>query len=53
MFEFSVTKNMKKNNNNDDNRRIPTYLLTLNIKELKTSVKQGKMVTTLNKMRRC
>ena len=50
MFEFSVSKDMKLNKN--DKRRIPTYLLanllTLIIKELKISVEQGRMVTTLN-----
>ena len=41
---------MKKNNN--DKRRIPTHLLenilTLIIQELKISVEQGTVVTTLN-----
>ena len=46
MFEFSVTKDIKINNN--DKRRILTYLLTLIIKELKTSVEQGRVVTTFN-----
>ena len=48
MFEFSVSKDMKKNNN--DKKRIPRYLLanllTLIVKELKISFKQGKVVTT-------
>ena len=47
MFEFSVGKDMKVTNNNDK-RRIPTYLLTLIIKELNISVEQGRVVTTLN-----
>ena len=46
MFEFSVSKDMKKR------RRIPThllaYLLTLIVKDLKISVEQGRVVTTLN-----
>ena len=37
---------------NNDKRKIPrhflAYLLTLNIKELKFSVEQGRVVTTLN-----
>ena len=45
----SVSKDMKKNNNK---RRIATYLLvnllTLIIKDLKISVEQGMLVTTLN-----
>ena len=49
MFQFSVSKDMKKNN---DKRRFPTYLLanllTLIIKELKISVEQCIVVTTLN-----
>jgi hypothetical protein len=44
MFEFSVSKDMKKINN--DKRRIPAYLLTLIVKELKISVEQGSVVTT-------
>jgi len=51
VFEFSVSKHMKKKNNNDK-KRIPTYLLTLcltlTVKELNISVKQGRVVTTLN-----
>ena len=47
MFEFSVSKDMKKNN---DKRRIPIYLLanilTLIFKELKVSVEQGTVGTT-------
>ena len=49
MFQFSVSKDMKKNN---DKRRFPPYLLanllTLIIKELKISVEQCIVVTTLN-----
>ena len=53
MFDSSVSKNMKNNNKiNNDKRRIPTYflanLLTLMIKELKSSVEQGRVVTTLD-----
>jgi len=53
MFEFSVNKDMKKIKNkfNNDKRRILAYLLalclTLIIKELKISVEQGKVITTL------
>ena len=50
MFEFYASKDIKIYNN--DKRRIPTYLLanllTLIIKELKISVEQGRVVTTLN-----
>ena len=49
-FEFSVSKDMKKNNN--IKRRVSTYLLayllTLIVKKLKISVEQGKVVTTSN-----
>ena len=51
MFEFSVNKDMKKYYNNDNRRlytNILTYILTLIIKELKISVEQGRVVTTLN-----
>ena len=48
MFEFSDSKDIKKN----DKRRIPTsflaYLLTLIVKELKIIVEQGRVVTTSN-----
>jgi hypothetical protein len=52
MFEFSASKDMEKKIKNDK-RRIPTkyllaYLLTLIIKELKMSVEQDRVVTTLN-----
>jgi hypothetical protein len=46
MLKFSVSMDIKLNN--DDIRRIPTYLLTLIIKELKISIDQGRVVTTLN-----
>ena len=50
MFEFSVIRDMEKKLTNK--RRIPAYLLayllTLIIKELKISVEQGRVVTTLN-----
>ena len=50
MFQFSVSKDMLKNNN--DKMRIPICLLanvlTLIIKELRISVEQGTVVTTLN-----
>jgi hypothetical protein len=54
MHEFSVSKDMKKNDN--DKRRkevvvgkLPEHLcLTLIIKELKISVEQDRVVTTLN-----
>ena len=45
MFEFIISKDMKKKHNNDK-RRIPAYLLvyilTLVGKELKISVEQGR-----------
>jgi hypothetical protein len=48
MFEFSVSKGMKK----IDKRRLITYLLvhllTLMLKELKISVEHSWTVTTLN-----
>ena len=51
MFEFSVSKDMK-NKSNDDQKRILAhllaYLLTPIVKKLKISVKQGRVVTTLN-----
>ena len=50
MFEFSVSKEMKKKINNDK-KRIPSYLLayllTLIVKK-KISAEQGRVVTTLN-----
>jgi hypothetical protein len=47
MFEFSVSKDMKDLINND--KRIPTclLLLILIVKELKGTVEQGRVVTTL------
>ena len=51
MFEVSVGKDMDKKKNNDK-RRIPThllaYLLTLIVNDLKISVEQGRVATTLN-----
>ena len=51
MFKFSVSKDMKRKQKNNHKRRFPThllaYLLTLIVKELKISVEQGKVVTTL------
>jgi len=51
MFEFSVTNDIKKEKNNDK-RRLSTFLLALCliliVKELKISVEQGSVVTTLN-----
>ena len=48
MFEFSVSKHMKRRRSKSDNMRIPTfiltYLLTLIVKELKISVEQGRVV---------
>jgi hypothetical protein len=50
MFEFSVSKDMKRKNN--DKRIISAYLLayllTLIIKKLKIIVEQGRVVTTLH-----
>ena len=50
MFEFNVSKSMKKKNY--DKRRIRAhllaYLLTQIVKKLKISVEQGRVVTTLN-----
>ena len=37
MFEFNVSKDME-NKNKNDKWRIPTYLLTLIVKELEISV---------------
>ena len=52
MFEFSVSKDIKKWVNNNDKKRTPAYLvaylLTLIVKELKISIKHGRVVTTLN-----
>ena len=47
MFVFSVRKD-SKNNNSNAKKRILAYLLTLIVKELKISVEQGRVVTTLN-----
>ena len=55
MHNFSVSKDMKKKINNDKRRKevvvrkVAAHLnLTIIIKELKISVEQGRMVTTLN-----
>ena len=51
MFEYSVSKDMKKN---DTIREVtigkvaPHLCLTLIVKELKISVERGRVVTTLN-----
>jgi hypothetical protein len=58
MFEYNVSKDMKKNKRKRKvkkiKRRIPTYLLenllALIIKESKISVEQGRVVTTSNNM---
>ena len=51
MFEFTVSKDMKKRTTMIK-RRIPlhllVYLLTLIVKEVKVSVEQGRVVTTLH-----
>ena len=51
MFEFGVSKDMKKKFNNGKRRNpvyLLAYLLTLIVKELKINVEQGRVVTTLN-----
>ena len=51
MFEFSVSKDMKKYNNKDKTRipaNLLAYLLTLIVKELKIDIEQDRVVTTLN-----
>ena len=51
MFEFSVRKDMRKINNNGKMRFLAyllTYLLTLIVVELGSSVEQGRVVTTPN-----
>jgi hypothetical protein len=55
MFEFSVSKDMKKKFNNDKRReevvvgKVAAHLcLTLIIKRLKISVEQDRVVTTLD-----
>ena len=54
MHGFSVSKDVKKNNNDKKRNemaigKVVAHLcLTLNIKELKMSVEQDRMVTTLN-----
>jgi hypothetical protein len=64
MFEFSVYKDMKKNKNKHIYIYIYIYIrkvavgkvtthlcLTLIVKELKISVEQGRVVTTLNRIK--
>ncbi len=52
MFEFSVSKDMKKNTINNDKTRIPIYLpgylLIPIVEELKVIVDQDRVLTTLN-----
>ena len=48
MFEFTVDKDMKKRIMFNDKRKIPTHILTLVVKNLKISVEQGRVVTTIN-----
>ena len=51
MFEFSISKDMKKKNitRKVTVRKIATHLcLTLTVEELKISVEQDRVVTTLN-----
>ena len=50
MFEFSVSKNMKKRYNREVAiGKVAAYLcLTLIVKELKIRVEHGRMVTILN-----
>ena len=55
MHKFSVSKDMKKETNNDKRRKevalrkVAAHLcLTLIIKELKSSVEQDRVVSTLN-----
>ena len=54
MFEFSVSKDMKKKNNIDKRRILAyllAYLLTPIVKELKIGVEQGRVVTTSKLMK--
>jgi hypothetical protein len=54
LHEFSVSKDMEKNNNNKRRREMkvgkvaPHLCRTLMIKELRISVEQDRVVTTLN-----
>jgi ribosomal protein L23 len=48
MFEFSVSKDMKKIMIKVEFQHIFNYLQTLIIKTLKIGVEQGRVVTTLN-----
>ena len=57
MHKFSVSKDMKKINNDKRRKEVAVgkvaahLCLTLIIKELKISVEQGRVVTTLNIIR--
>ena len=46
-----VLVRIQKNNNNDK-RRFPTFLLTPIVKEFKSSVEQGRVITKLNIIKR-
>ena len=48
MFEFSISKDMKKTTIKEEFQHIFKYLLTLIIKNLKINVEQGRVVTTSN-----
>ena len=48
MFEFSVSKDVKKIKITMIKRLVPGYLLALIVKILNISVEQGRVVTTLN-----
>ena len=48
MFEFSVSKDMKKRITMIRGEFQLAYLLTLIVKESKISIEQGRVVTTLN-----
>ena len=48
MFEFSVSKDMRtKKQINNDKRRIPAYLLTLIVKELKIRVEHDRVINVV------
>ena len=54
MFQFSVSKDMKNINENDKMIIIAyllAHLLALIVKVLKISVEQGRVVTTLNRLK--
>jgi hypothetical protein len=48
MFEFSVSKDMKRTMTEEEFQHIFKYLPTLIVKKLKLGVEQGSVVTTLN-----